>query len=138
LSELDSTTVGDLVTPKMRKDLQAAHLLAAEGHDLDYYKNVLQEFEEQRLAKLEAKKPKAKTPKKSGKVVDEDGDVDMDDIDDDAEEPVEKKSKSKKRKAEDDSSVSFQNHTICFPEIDTAANPHDHVDSPAVRLGQKA
>lgn len=136
MSELDATTVGDLVTPKMRKDLQAAHLLAAEGHDLDYYKNVLQEFEEQRLAKLEAKKPKAKTPKKPGKVVDEDGDMEMDDIDDDAGESVEKKSKSKKRKAEDDSSVGSQTHIIyCPPEMGQPLTFHDHVDPPAVRLG---
>jgi hypothetical protein len=96
-----------MVTSKMRKDLQAAHLLAAEGHDLDYYKNVLREFEEQRLAKLEAKKSKVKTPKKSSKTTEEDGDIDMDDVEDEAGEPAEKKTKSKKRKAEDDTSVSF-------------------------------
>lgn len=107
LNELDAATVGGMVTPKMRKDLQAAHVLASEGHDLDYYKNVLREFEEQRLAKLEAKKTKVKTPKKSSKATDEEGDLEMDDIEDEAGEPSEKKPKSKKRKAEDETSVSI-------------------------------
>ncbi len=112
LSELDPTTVADIVTAKMRKDLQAAHLLAAEGHDLDYYKNVLREFEEQRLAKAEAKKSKAKTPKKSSKAADDDGDVDMEDVEDEAGESTEKKSKSKKRKAEDENTVSRHRHSL--------------------------
>lgn len=101
-----------MITTKMRKDLQNAHLLAAEQNSLEYYKNVLREFEEQRLAKLEAKKAKSvKTPKKGAKAaeaaaVDEDEDIEMPDADegDDAE-PVEKKPKSKKRKAEDETNV---------------------------------
>ncbi|KAI0486244.1 hypothetical protein F4859DRAFT_528043 [Xylaria cf. heliscus] len=117
LSELDATTVGELVTTKMRKDLQAAHLLAAEGHDLDYYKNVLREFEEQRLAKAEAKKSKAKTPKKSTKTVDEEGDIDMDDIEDEAGEPTEKKPKTKKRKAEDENSTPQRSDSVKKPKI---------------------
>ncbi|KAI1756688.1 hypothetical protein F4782DRAFT_277837 [Xylaria castorea] len=117
LSELDATTVGEMVTTKMRKDLQAAHLLAAEGHDLDYYKNVLREFEEQRLAKAEAKKSKVKTPKKSTKAADEEGDVDMDDVEDEAEEPAEKKPKSKKRKAEDENSTPQRSDSVKKPKI---------------------
>ena len=93
----------------MRKDLQAAHLLAAEQNDLDYYKNVLREFEEQRLANLEAKAAKARTPKKKAAepVPDEDGDLEMGDVSDGP--PVqasEKKSKAKKRKAEEEQGVS--------------------------------
>ncbi|KAI0397894.1 hypothetical protein F5Y17DRAFT_295710 [Xylariaceae sp. FL0594] len=118
LSELDPATVAKLVTPKMRKDLQAAHLLAAEGHDLEYYKNVLQEFEEQRLAKLEAQKtPKAKTPKKSAKVVDEEGDLEMDDIDEDDGEPSEKKAKSKKRKVDDAIKTPQRSESVKKPKI---------------------
>lgn len=117
LSELDPATVGDMVTAKMRKDLQAAHALAAEGHDLDYYKNVLREFEEQRLAKAEAKKSKAKTPKKSSKATDEDDDVEMADGEDEAAAPVEKKSKSKKRKAEDENSVSTHRRGLLTPAL---------------------
>ncbi|TRX93900.1 hypothetical protein FHL15_005282 [Xylaria flabelliformis] len=122
LSELDPTTVGEMVTAKMRKDLQAAHLLAAEGHDLDYYKNVLREFEEQRLAKAEAKKSKVKTPKKSTKAADEEGDVDMDDVEDAAEEPVEKKPKTKKRKAEDENNVPQRSDSVKKPKIKLTGN----------------
>jgi hypothetical protein len=117
LSELDPATVGDMVTTKMRKDLQAAHALAAEGHDLDYYKNVLREFEEQRLAKAEAKKSKAKTPKKSSKATDEDDDVEMEDAEDEAVAPAEKKSKSKKRKAEDENSTPQRSDSVKKPKI---------------------
>ncbi|KAI0508409.1 hypothetical protein F5B22DRAFT_404603 [Xylaria bambusicola] len=117
LSELDATTVADVITTKMRKDLQAAHLLAAESHDLDYYKNVLREFEEQRLAKAEAKKSKVKTPKKSSKAVDDDGDVDMDDVENEAEESTEKKPKSKKRKAEDESNTPQRSDSVKKPKI---------------------
>ncbi|KAI1263086.1 hypothetical protein F5Y18DRAFT_438543 [Xylariaceae sp. FL1019] len=117
LSELDASTVSDLVTAKMRKDLQAAHHLAAEGHDLDYYKNVLREFEEQRLAKLEAKKSKVKTPKKPSKAADEDGDLDMEDAEEGSGEPAEKKSKSKKRKAEEDASTPQQSDSVKKPKI---------------------
>ncbi|KAJ8126142.1 hypothetical protein O1611_g7497 [Lasiodiplodia mahajangana] len=117
LTELDPAAVSDMVTTKMRKDLQAAHLLAAEGHDLDYYKNVLREFEEQRLAKAEAKKSKVKTPKKASKTTDEDGDMDMDDVEDDAGEPVEKKTKSKKRKAEDENNTPQRSDSVKKPKI---------------------
>ncbi|KAI1118784.1 hypothetical protein F5Y14DRAFT_397633 [Nemania sp. NC0429] len=117
LSELDASVVSDLVTSKMRKDLQAAHHLAAEGHDLDYYKNVLREFEEQRLAKAEAKKSKVKTPKKSSKATNEDGDIEMEDVEDEVGEPVEKKTKSKKRKAEDESSTPQRSDSVKKPKI---------------------
>lgn len=114
MSELDPSTVAEMVTGKMRKDLQNAHFLAAEQNSLDYYKNVLREFEEQRLAKLEAKKAKsAKTPKKASKApepepADEDEDVEMADAEEGVEaEPVEKKPKSKKRKADDTSVIKY-------------------------------
>lgn len=122
LSELDPSTVGSMITTKMRKDLQNAHLLAAEQNSLDYYKNVLREFEEQRLAKLEAKKAK-KTPKKAAKAVeaaagDEDEDVEMADIDEgDDVEPAEKKSKSKKRKAEEEASTPQRSESVKKPKI---------------------
>ncbi|RWA12433.1 hypothetical protein EKO27_g2674 [Xylaria grammica] len=135
LSELDPTTVADIVTSKMRKDLQAAHLLAAEGHDLDYYKNVLREFEEQRLAKAEAKKSKAKTPKKSNKTTDDDGDVDMEDIEGEAGEPAEKKSKSKKRKAEDENNA-MKKPKIKFTGTSTPKSANG-VQSPAAKDSTK-
>lgn len=92
--------------------LYAAHQLAAENHDLDYFKNLLREFEEARIeeaaAQEAAKAAKAKTPKKGKKsqeTVDEadDEDVEMDDAD-----AAEKKPKAtKKRKADDDTAVSY-------------------------------
>ena len=122
LSELDHETVADMITSKMRKDLQKAHELASENNDLQYYRDLLQKFEEEReqarVEKEEKAKAKAaaaaekkaktsvkpaKTPKKSKASVDEDGDMDMEDIGDDDDVP---KSKAKKRKAEDASEVS--------------------------------
>lgn len=100
----------------MRKDLQAAHLLAAEQNDLDYYKNVLREFEEQRLANLEAKAAKARTPKKKAaeRAADDDGDIDMEDVSEGAAvQASEKKSKAKKRKVEEDQGVSSRLDQHC-------------------------
>ncbi|KAI0972526.1 hypothetical protein F4678DRAFT_42285 [Xylaria arbuscula] len=142
LTELDPTTVADIVTSKMRKDLQAAHLLAAEGHDLDYYKNVLREFEEQRLAKAEAKKSKVKTPKKSSKGADEDVDLDMEDAEDEVAEPTEKKPKSKKRKAEDESNTPQRSDSVKKPKIKFTATSTpktaNGVQSPATKDSAKS
>ncbi|KAM3089243.1 hypothetical protein ACMFMG_000848 [Clarireedia jacksonii] len=54
LVDLDFETVGDVPT-NMRKDLYAAHQLAAEKHDLDYFKGVLTDFMEAKQAEEEAK-----------------------------------------------------------------------------------
>ncbi|KAI1649799.1 uncharacterized protein F4817DRAFT_15671 [Daldinia loculata] len=149
LSELDPTTVGDMITTKMRKDLQNAHLLAAEQNSLEYYKNVLREFEEQRLAKLEAKKAKSvKTPKKGAKAaeaaaVDEDEDIEMPDADegDDAE-PVEKKPKSKKRKAEDETNTPQRSESVKKPKIkltnSSTPKAANGVQSPSTKDSSKA
>lgn len=122
LSHLDADIVESLITSKMRKDLQEAHKLAAENNDLDYYKDVLNKFEEAReearqekvqraeakaaaAAEKKAKAAKAtKSAKKSKSTVDNDGDMDMDMEDIDDEENG--KSKAKKRKAEDNNEVS--------------------------------
>jgi len=123
---LDFETVGT-VPIKTRKDLQAAHQLAAERHDLDYYKDVLKTFMEHKEAELlaqqeaaeakeakaaeareakEAKAAKAKASKaaKSQKTMngDDDNDVDMADADGDSEGAS---SVSKKRKADDEVNV---------------------------------
>ena len=50
----------------MRKDLAAAHMLAAERHDLDYFKDILKNFMEARAADIEAKEA-AKAAKKASK-----------------------------------------------------------------------
>ncbi|KAI0135495.1 hypothetical protein F4814DRAFT_444312 [Daldinia grandis] len=151
LSELDPTTVADMITTKMRKDLQNAHLLAAEQNSLEYYKNVLREFEEQRLAKLEAKKAKSvKTPKKGAKAAeaaaaaaDEDGDIEMPDAEegDDAE-PIEKKPKSKKRKAEDETSTPQRSESVKKPKIkltnSSTPKAANGVQSPSTKDSSKA
>ena len=80
---------------------------------MDYYKNVLLEFEEQRLANLEAKAAKARAPKKKvvEPPVDVDGDLEMGDVSDGpAVQSSEKKPKAKKRKAEEEQGVSPQDY----------------------------
>ncbi len=106
LIELDPETVLNVKMDKMRKDLQAAHKLAAENHPLQYFKGVLQEFQEDLLAKQKAKEAKAATPsKKKKKEAEEAEDEDEEMADaDDGTEGKEKKS-SKKRKAEENIEV---------------------------------
>jgi hypothetical protein len=130
---MDVETVGN-VTSNMRKDLAAAHLLAAEQHDLDFYKEILKNFMEARAADLEAKEA-AKAAKKAEKAAkaekankskrkskgpvdddadgDADGDVEMADApgepdSEDAEAASSEKKNKKKRKASDDGEVSFK------------------------------
>jgi hypothetical protein len=118
LDDLDFDTVADLVTPKMRKDLAAAHQLAAEQNSLEDYKRVLVEFQEAKLAEQEAKAARArakkeKTTKKSEpKIVEEEEDVDMPDASAQESEGSEKKKATKKRKAEEENAVG-----IPFPSL---------------------
>ncbi|KAF7949868.1 uncharacterized protein EAE97_003377 [Botrytis byssoidea] len=110
LLDLDLDTVGD-VPNNMRKDLYAAHQLAAEKNDLDYFKTVLTEFMEQKRADEEAKEAakaakkakkekKEKTPKKAAPKSDNNGDTEMMDVSaiPDDEEVEVPKSTQKKRK----------------------------------------
>ncbi len=114
LEDLDTETVGDVQEGKMRKDLYHAHKLAAENHDLDFYKQVLQDFQDQRQAELEAKaaakaekaakaanKGKRKS-KAAAEVEDGDEDVEMEDVAGDEDEGESKPKSSKKRKAAND------------------------------------
>ncbi|KAI0125931.1 PWWP domain-containing protein [Xylariales sp. AK1849] len=121
LSDLDPITVSELVTTKMRKDLQQAHLLAAEENSLDYYKQVLLDFEEQKLADAEAKAARVRAKKeKSTKKVDTqpDEDIEMADAEDVQEEGQESDAKaSKKRKAEDDASTPQRSDSVKKPKI---------------------
>jgi hypothetical protein len=128
LVDLDLEEVGN-VDAKMRKDLYQAHKLAAEKHDLDYYKQVLREFEEQRAAEAEAKaaakaakeankssgksKKKAKASTEAGE--EENEDVEMADaegdleVDEGADEKKPKASKKRKAVADaEDPNVSVQ------------------------------
>jgi hypothetical protein len=115
LNELDFETVAD-IPATTRKDLYAAHQLAAEKHDLDYFKQILKNFMEQRAAELQAKeaakaaKKATKSKKPSKAAVQEDGDVEMTDApaeaeSEEAEAGGDKPKKSKKRKAEEDGLV---------------------------------
>lgn len=132
LIKLDPETVLDVKLDKMRKTLQAAHHLASENHPLSYYKEVLQNYQEELIEQEKAKAAKAATPKgkKSKALSEDDDDVDMEDAPDVDETPAKDK-KAKKRKAEDSAEVSFfsvKNH----------AQPLTSADAAAFRLGQKA
>lgn len=111
------------VTAKMRKDLVLAHQLAEENRDLEYYKGVLQKFQEELLEKQKAAEAKAtaaatpKSSKKKGKAVSDD-DVEMEDADDDE---VGTK-KDKKRKNTDDSETPQRSESVKKPKIKLTHN----------------
>jgi len=127
----------------MSKSLQAAHILAAENHDLDYFKDVLREFEENRRAAAEAKeaskaKATAKKTKKAKDVVDEEEveeDVEMADVDLEKEE---KPKPSKKRKAvteDDETAVSYMSIRRCkFSDNNQTPKRTDSVKKPKLKL----
>jgi hypothetical protein len=104
LTELTPEMAENAMNGKIRKDLKAAFELAAEKHPIDYFKQILQQFEDDRIAQEEAAKAAAATPKKSKKskpkASDLDEDVEMADVSESA------KAKTKKRKAEEDAAVS--------------------------------
>lgn len=126
LLDLDLDTVGD-VPNNMRKDLYAAHQLAAEKNDLDYFKSVLTDFMEQKRADEEAKEAakaakkakkekKEKTPKKVVPALDDNEDTEMMDVsaipdDDQIEAP---KSNQKKRK---NPPQNPEEGTVCYYSI---------------------
>jgi len=90
---------------KMRKDLQAAHDLAAAQHPLSHYKELLHQFQEDLIEQEKNKAAKAATPKsKKAKATDDEADdLEMADAGDEDDEPKDKK--AKKRKAEDSAEV---------------------------------
>ena len=132
LTELTPEKASDSITEKMRKDLREAFELASQNNPIDYYKDVLKQFQEELIAQEEAKKEAAATPKKSkkGKAKAPADDLEMDDVDDD----VPEKPKSKKRKAEDDASVSGP----ITPFLGMIHTDKAHTDTATVRLGQEA
>ncbi|KAI8683975.1 PWWP domain-containing protein [Fusarium keratoplasticum] len=115
LTELTPEKASDSITEKMRKDLREAFELASQNNPIDYYKDVLKQFQEELIAQEEAKKEAAATPKKSkkGKAKAPADDLEMDDVDDD----VPEKPKSKKRKAEDDASTPQRSDSVKKPKI---------------------
>jgi hypothetical protein len=107
LIELDPATVlQDVKLEKMRKTLQVAYQLAAENHSLDYYKELLQTYQEELIQAEKEKAAKAATPKgkKSKAASEEYDDVDMADAPDVGETPAKDK-KAKKRKADESAEV---------------------------------
>ncbi|KAK3372517.1 PWWP domain-containing protein [Podospora didyma] len=130
LIDLDPATVMDVKMDKMRKDLQAAHELASENHPLQYYKDLLQQFQDEQLAQEEAKekaradkaaKAAAQSKAKKGKAaVDDDEDVDMADAADDDNTPVKvKKTANGKRNAS---------------QMDEAETPRTETKKPKIKL----
>lgn len=126
LTPLDPLDCKDVSEKGKSKSLFAAYNVAGENHDLEHFKDVLEEHAEALQADIEAKEAReaekaAKSNKKKRKseVQVEAEDVEMEDAD---AEPVSKKS-SKKRKKEADSDDeesekvrcalgSFENHTF--------------------------
>jgi hypothetical protein len=101
--------------------LWEAYQIAAEGHDLAHFKQVLasheaamQEDLEQREQKVQDKKEKAeKSAKRKSTAAVESEDVDMEDAGDDASAPAGKKAKAtKKRKKSDESDG--ENDKVCL------------------------
>ncbi|KAL3423557.1 PWWP domain-containing protein [Phlyctema vagabunda] len=113
LTDVDLDTVGEMAVAK-KKGLKEAHQIAAEQHDLDFFKQMLIAHEESRQAEIAEKaaakeaKKSAKTKRKSKVVVEEDEDEDTEMADAAAEEEPEAvvepsaKKKTKKRKADEE------------------------------------
>lgn len=126
LIDLDPEKVLDQVNAKMRKDLVLAHELAEQHHDLDYYKGVLQQFQEELIEKQKAAEAKAaataaaKSSKKKAKAPAVDDDLEMEDIDDEAP-PVSTK-KDKKRKNPDDAETPQRSESVKKPKIKLTNN----------------
>jgi len=133
----------------MRKDLYQAHKLAAEKHDLEYYKQVLLDFEAQRAAEAEAKaaakaakeankssgKSKKKTKASTEAGEEENEDVEMADaegdldVDEGADEKKPKASKKRKAAADaEDPNVSFPQSP--YLQILTSPNRHPKYPHP--------
>ncbi|CAH0001114.1 unnamed protein product [Clonostachys byssicola] len=123
LTELTPEMAENAMNGKIRKDLKAAFELAAEKHPIDYYKQILQQFEDDRIAQEEAAKAAAATPKKSKKskpkASDVDEDVEMADVSESA------KAKTKKRKAEEDAATPQRPDSVKKPKIklNTSSTP---------------
>ncbi|KAF4978043.1 hypothetical protein FZEAL_5508 [Fusarium zealandicum] len=114
LTELSPEKAQDTITEKMRKDLREAFMLAAQDKSLEYYKNILKQFQEELIEHEEAKKAAATKKSKKGKAkAPVDDDLEMDDVDDAPQE----KSKTKKRKADDDVSTPQRPDSVKKPKI---------------------
>ncbi|KAH6626053.1 hypothetical protein B0J18DRAFT_130182 [Chaetomium sp. MPI-SDFR-AT-0129] len=128
LTDLDPTTIlQDVKVDKMKGALKGAHQLASENHPLSYYKEVLQNYQEELIEQEKAKAARAATPKgKKAKAAsaDEDEDVEMEDAPEATETPAKGK-KAKKRKAEDSAETPQRTESAKKPKIKltTSATP---------------
>ncbi|KAH8885174.1 hypothetical protein GQ53DRAFT_370691 [Thozetella sp. PMI_491] len=127
LIELDTETVLEVKMDKMRKDLQAAYRLASENHPISHYKSVLQDFQEELLAKQKAKEAKSASGKKNKKKeeeeeAEEDEDVEMADAGEDGAEAAKEKKASKKRKAEENIETPQRSDSVKKPKIKLTTN----------------
>ncbi|KFA74852.1 hypothetical protein S40288_03504 [Stachybotrys chartarum IBT 40288] len=118
LSELTPEKAKDSITDKMRKDLRAAFDLASEHNSLDFYKQILNQFQEDLAAAAADVTPK-KSKKSKAKAAD-DEDVEMEDADAEV-----KPKSSKKRKAEDDVQTPQRPDSVKKPKIklNTSSTP---------------
>ncbi|KAG6041581.1 hypothetical protein E4U41_003477 [Claviceps citrina] len=113
LSELSADKARDSINDKMRKDLKAAFELAVEQHPVQYYKDILQSFQDELVAQEEARREAAATPKKGKKnksKAAEDEDTEMLDADASAKKP-------KKRKADDEAATPQRADSVKKPKI---------------------
>lgn len=126
LIDLDPEKVLDQINAKMRKDLVLAHELAEQHHDLDYYKGVLQQFQEELIEKQQAAEAKAaaaaaaKTSKKKSKAAAVDDDLEMEDVDDEV--PPTSTKKDKKRKNPEDTETPQRSESVKKPKIKLTNN----------------
>lgn len=142
LIDLDPETVLDVKLDKMRKTLQAAHHLAAKNHPLSFYKEVLQNYQEELIEQEKAKAAKAATPKgkKSKAVSEDDEDVEMEDAPEVEQTPAKDK-KAKKRKAEDSAEASQLARQYCVHAVLTPLQTpqrSDSVKKPKIKLTTSA
>jgi hypothetical protein len=105
LTDLDPEECKNVNEKGKSKQLIAAYQVAAEGHDLAYFKNMLTEHalameadEASKAEKAAEKAEKAAKKKRKSEAKVQDEDVDMEDVDDTAET---KKSSKKRKKAAD-------------------------------------
>ena len=102
LTPLEPEECNTTPTSKMSKSLQQAYAIAAEGHDLDFYKQVLAEFQEE-SARLEAEALKKQEEAEAKAAAKADKDAKAKDS-----EAKDKKKKSRKSKAADEDDVEME------------------------------
>lgn len=109
---------------KKNKALWEAYQVAAEGHDLAYFKEVLdnhdaamaQDAEQRQQKELEKKEKAEKSAKRKSAAAADSEDVDMEDAGDGTNAPSAKKAKATKKRKKDDESDG-ENEKVCTPML---------------------